>query len=96
MLHPAHCRYDIVKCNVTTNGFCIWHDNTTINDTYEVLRAPPNCSKWVCNVTARAFLVFGCPPDPTDRLRWLFYSDDDWFWPKCCNVTQVNSTRPLV
>uniref|UniRef100_A0A6M2D4I9 Putative 8.9 kDa family member n=1 Tax=Rhipicephalus microplus TaxID=6941 RepID=A0A6M2D4I9_RHIMP len=58
MLYIAHCEVKIQHCEVK-NGSCVYGGNKTVKDGYDILSKPPNCTQWVCNVSAEAFVITG-------------------------------------
>uniref|UniRef100_A0A6G5A795 Putative 8.9 kDa family member n=1 Tax=Rhipicephalus microplus TaxID=6941 RepID=A0A6G5A795_RHIMP len=84
MLYIAHCEVKIQHCEVK-NGSCVYGGNKTVKDGYDILSKPPNCTQWVCNVSAEAFVITGCPPPSNHPYLALPMNAGDCFWPKCCN-----------
>uniref|UniRef100_A0A224Y782 8.9 kDa family member n=1 Tax=Rhipicephalus zambeziensis TaxID=60191 RepID=A0A224Y782_9ACAR len=89
VIYIAHCQYAKVPCNVT-DGYCYKNATERIKNGYDYLYPPPNCSKWVCNVSQEAFLLYGCESAAEDPYQWLPMLQTDCFYPKCCkeNCTQ--------
>ncbi|KAL3196396.1 hypothetical protein MRX96_045273 [Rhipicephalus microplus] len=91
MLYIAHCEVKIQHCEVK-NGSCVYGGNKTVKDGYDILSKPPNCTQWVCNVSAEAFVITGCPPPSNHPYLALPMNAGDCFWPKCCNKS-AHATR---
>uniref|UniRef100_L7MC63 Putative 8.9 kDa family member n=1 Tax=Rhipicephalus pulchellus TaxID=72859 RepID=L7MC63_RHIPC len=91
MLYIAHCQVTIRPCEVRNTSSntkaCVYGVNKTVKDGYDVLWAPPNCSRWVCNVSQEAFFVYGCAGASDHRYMALPMPLGACYWPKCCNET---------